>query len=119
MDLPPNSILVALTAAKLMKDDQNPKRADDNPPSIPAHRFTAENYCGRLGYSSLQAWNYSKNKPQSGFVLVGVCEAKRLQVRARTTGRAIMLYEEPRQETIPFSGGQTRTVGGEEFWIHA
>lgn len=88
-------------------------------PKLPANRFTYEKYCGRLGYQPLRVWDYPKDRPKKGFIFVGWCEAKSLPVRARETGRAIMLYEEPREERILFSGGETKTVGGEEFWIHA
>lgn len=95
---------------------------ETNPPIFPklaAHRFTHERYCGSLGYQPLAAWDYATDRPRKGFVCVGWCEARALPVRARISGIAIMLYEEPREERILGSVDKMRVVGGEEFWIHA
>jgi hypothetical protein len=86
---------------------------------LAAHRFTHERYCGSLGYQPLGVWDYAADRPRKGFVFVGWCDAKALPFRARESGRAIMLYEEPREERILGFADRTRVVGGEEFWIHA
>lgn len=83
-----------------------------------AQAFSLERYCSRAGYVPTSVWDYGKDRPRKGFVVTGWIESSKLPLRPRDSGMAVMLYEEPHEERILFSGGQTRQVGGEEFWIH-
>lgn len=78
---------------------------------LPAHRFTCEKYCGVNGFAPTEAWDFVRHRVRPGFRVLGWCDARRLAVRPREFGLAVMLYEEPRR-----AKGSLAMVGGAEFW---
>ena len=68
---------------------------------LPAHQFTYELYGPLMGYSG--EWNYELRQPAKGFREIGRCDARKLRVRPRDEGWAVMLYSEEHHET---------------FWLH-
>jgi hypothetical protein len=69
----------------------------------PSINFTYNKYCGRVGFSNAESWNFENDKPKAGYLELGRCQSKDLQVRPRELGESVMLAHEE---------------SGEEFWLH-
>lgn len=71
---------------------------------ISPEKFLFELYIGRLGYSVNQVID-SREQIKPGFKILGYCEARRLPVRPRTKGYAIMVEDIQLPEE-------------KKFWLH-
>lgn len=71
---------------------------------INPEKFLFEIYIGRVGYSVNQVID-SFEQPKPGFKILGYCEARRLPVRPRTEGFAIMVED-------------TQLPEDNVFWLH-
>lgn len=78
------------------------------PVQLPAHTFTWEKYCSKMGYAVVNLLDFKwedrivKTKLAADVKLVGYCNAKDLSIRPRTTGFALMLE-----------------IDGEDTWCHS
>lgn len=77
-------------------------KSDFEPVVMPAYEFDWQNYIGTMGYSSDECWDFDRNKPKNGYVIIGETDAKNLTIRPRN-GKAVMLIDMSNYE---------------KFWLH-
>lgn len=87
-----------------MNSIQNPKLTPSKDKRLSPEKFTFSNYIGNVGFGVHQCVLDAYTTPlklQPGVTFIGYCDAKRLSVRPKSEGFAIMVE-----------------MDGEDLWFH-